>query len=212
MDTPPSEGKCNTTRTAHHSQTPGAEKTVTAQSDIAETARDADTLMRTIVGSLSLDPDVRLHQGASAMVTSLGMLGDKYIEILPGDLGGPPLQPGAELEGSIMPSFDDVMQVAVDIGAELFAIAATTGRAQMMVRTGHPNAARAVALADASISSPFLEKFGRSSRDTGLESDRNNRPTAAQRLHMLPPGIARDRMATDDAPAIRREFRAASPV
>jgi hypothetical protein len=37
---------------------------------------------------------------------------------------------------------------AVDIGAELFAIAATTGRAQMMVRTGHPNAARAVALAD----------------------------------------------------------------
>ena len=57
MDTPPSGGKCNTTRTAHHSQTPGAEKTVTAQSDIAETARDADTLMRTIIGSLSLDPD-----------------------------------------------------------------------------------------------------------------------------------------------------------
>ncbi|MCL7977913.1 MAG: acyl-CoA dehydrogenase family protein [marine benthic group bacterium] len=37
---------------------------------------------------------------------------------------------------------------AVDIGAELFAIAATTGRAQMMVRTGHPNASEAVALAD----------------------------------------------------------------
>ncbi|MEJ2482529.1 MAG: acyl-CoA dehydrogenase family protein [Gemmatimonadota bacterium] len=36
----------------------------------------------------------------------------------------------------------------VDIGAELFAIAATTGRAQMMVRTGHPNARQAVALAD----------------------------------------------------------------
>jgi UDP-glucose:(heptosyl)LPS alpha-1,3-glucosyltransferase len=32
--------------------------------------------------------------------------------------------------------------------------------------------------------------------------------TPAQRLHMLPPGIARDRMAGDDAPAIRREFRA----
>jgi hypothetical protein len=48
-----------------------------------------------------------------------------------------------------------------------------------------PDDQRAVALADASITSPFLEKFGRSSRDTGLESDRNNRPTAAQRLHML---------------------------
>ena len=37
---------------------------------------------------------------------------------------------------------------AVDIGAELFAIAATTGRAQMMVRVGHPHAPQAVALAD----------------------------------------------------------------
>ena len=56
MDTPLSGRTSNTTRTAHHSQTPGAE-TVTAQNDIAETARDADTLMRTIIGSLSLDPD-----------------------------------------------------------------------------------------------------------------------------------------------------------
>jgi hypothetical protein len=48
-----------------------------------------------------------------------------------------------------------------------------------------PEDQHAVALADASITSPFLEKFGRSSRDTGLESDRNNRPTAAQRLHLL---------------------------
>jgi hypothetical protein len=37
---------------------------------------------------------------------------------------------------------------AVDVGAELFAIAATTGRAQMMVRTGHPQAKQAVALTD----------------------------------------------------------------
>jgi hypothetical protein len=48
-----------------------------------------------------------------------------------------------------------------------------------------PEDQRAVALADASITSPYLEKFGRSSRDTGLESDHNNRPTASQRLHQL---------------------------
>jgi hypothetical protein len=48
-----------------------------------------------------------------------------------------------------------------------------------------PEDQRSVAMADASITSPFLEKFGRSSRDTGLESDRSNRTTAAQRLHML---------------------------
>lgn len=56
MDTPLSGEKCNTTRAAAHPQTPGAE-TVPAQNDIAETARDADTLVRTIIGSLSLDPD-----------------------------------------------------------------------------------------------------------------------------------------------------------
>ncbi len=44
---------------------------------------------------------------------------------------------------------------------------------------------RAIALPDASITSPFLELFGRPPRDTGLESERSNRPTAAQRLHLL---------------------------
>lgn len=48
-----------------------------------------------------------------------------------------------------------------------------------------PEDLRSIALADASITSSFLEKFGRSPRDTGLESERNNRPTAAQRLHLL---------------------------
>jgi hypothetical protein len=48
-----------------------------------------------------------------------------------------------------------------------------------------PEEQRSIALADASVTSPFLEMFGRSPRDTGLESERNNRTTAAQRLHML---------------------------
>ena len=48
-----------------------------------------------------------------------------------------------------------------------------------------PERQRSIALADASITSSFLETFGRCSRDTGLESERSNRPTAAQQLHML---------------------------
>jgi hypothetical protein len=48
-----------------------------------------------------------------------------------------------------------------------------------------PNGERAIALPDGSISSSFLELFGRSPRNTGMESERNNRPTAAQRLHLL---------------------------
>jgi len=48
-----------------------------------------------------------------------------------------------------------------------------------------PEEQRSIALADASITSAFLEKFGRSPRDTGLQSERNTRPTATQRLHLL---------------------------
>ncbi len=48
-----------------------------------------------------------------------------------------------------------------------------------------PEDQRSICLADGSISSSFLEQFGRPSRDTGFESERNNRPSADQRLHML---------------------------
>ena len=51
-----------------------------------------------------------------------------------------------------------------------------------------PETSRTIALPDGSISSPFLEMFGRPPRDTGLESERNNAPSAAQRLHMLNSG------------------------
>ena len=44
---------------------------------------------------------------------------------------------------------------------------------------------RSIALPDGSITSAFLDLFGRPSRDTGLLSERSNRPTAAQRLHLL---------------------------
>ena len=48
-----------------------------------------------------------------------------------------------------------------------------------------PEYQRTIALADGSISSPFLELFGRPARDSGLESERTIEPTDAQRLHLL---------------------------
>jgi hypothetical protein len=48
-----------------------------------------------------------------------------------------------------------------------------------------PETQRAVQVADGSISSPFLEMFGRPARDTALLSERNLQPRAAQRLHLL---------------------------
>lgn len=48
-----------------------------------------------------------------------------------------------------------------------------------------PENARAIALPDGSITSSFLEAFGRPARDTGLERERNNAISAPQRLHLL---------------------------
>lgn len=48
-----------------------------------------------------------------------------------------------------------------------------------------PDDQRSIALPDGSITSSFLELFGKSPRDTGLESERNNKITASQRLHLL---------------------------
>lgn len=48
-----------------------------------------------------------------------------------------------------------------------------------------PEEHRTIELADGSITSQFLEMYGRPARDTGLESERNNQPTDAQRLHLL---------------------------
>jgi hypothetical protein len=48
-----------------------------------------------------------------------------------------------------------------------------------------PRRTRTVLLPDAGITSSFLEMFGRSSRDTGTESDRNNNVTESQQLFFL---------------------------
>ncbi len=56
-----------------------------------------------------------------------------------------------------------------------------------------PKNQRAIALPDGSITSSFLETFGRPSRDTGLASERNNRLTAGQALHLLNSNHIRDK-------------------
>ena len=48
-----------------------------------------------------------------------------------------------------------------------------------------PEENRSIDLADGSITSQFLEMYGRPSRDTGLESERDNQPTQTQRRHLL---------------------------
>ncbi len=68
-----------------------------------------------------------------------------------------------------------------------------------------PSGERAIALPDGSISSPFLELFGRSPRNTGVESERSNHPTAAQRLHLL--NSSQIERKIEQGPALQEIFR-----
>ncbi|MCA9052822.1 MAG: DUF1553 domain-containing protein [Planctomycetaceae bacterium] len=64
-----------------------------------------------------------------------------------------------------------------------------------------PETQRAIALPDGSITSPFLEMFGRPARDTGLTDERNNRMTSAQALHLLNSNHIRQKI--EQGPGIR---------
>ena len=64
-----------------------------------------------------------------------------------------------------------------------------------------PENQRSITLADGSITSSFLEVYGRSSRDTGLMSERNNKPTAEQRLNLLNSSVMQRKI--EQSPMIR---------
>ncbi len=64
-----------------------------------------------------------------------------------------------------------------------------------------PRDMRAIALADGSITSPFLTLFGRSPRATGVQSERDNKSSPSQWLHML--NSAHIRQKLERGPALR---------
>lgn len=76
---------------------------------------------------LLLDQPLDLPQGTVARVASLGLLGDKYIELVPGPPGGPSLPPDAVLPGTAPPSFDEAMAKLNDIGASIQKVTGSLG-------------------------------------------------------------------------------------
>lgn len=73
--------------------------------------------------TLEVSKEVRLHKGATAEVANLGLLGEKYIELIPGDLSAPELsdEAGRRLDGSRVATLDDVTaqisKIAEDVKA-----------------------------------------------------------------------------------------------
>jgi len=68
---------------------------------------------------IDLDSDVALRQGASASIESLGLLGEKYVELVPGPFGAGPLPDNAVIVGGVPVSFDEITKLARDIGVDV---------------------------------------------------------------------------------------------
>jgi phospholipid/cholesterol/gamma-HCH transport system substrate-binding protein len=75
--------------------------------------------------TLAFEREVKLHEGATAQVSSLGLLGDKYIELDPGPLSAPPLTPGTVLQGSSPVGFDQLLKTGSEIGGDIKAVTAS---------------------------------------------------------------------------------------
>ena len=68
---------------------------------------------------IELTRDVTLREGASASIQSLGMLGDKYVELAPGPVAAAELPEGATLRGEAPVSFDQITRLARDIEVDI---------------------------------------------------------------------------------------------
>ncbi len=68
-----------------------------------------------------------------------------------------------------------------------------------------PDNKPAIALADGSITSPFLELFGRPARATGQDNERINKPMTTQKMHLLNSGHIQRKLET--SPSIKRIIR-----
>lgn len=73
----------------------------------------------TAVVRLLLDPDVEVRTGATGEIKSLGLLGDKYVEVHPGTPGAPRLPKDALISGGASTSVDDLTKLAADIGKDV---------------------------------------------------------------------------------------------
>ncbi|HEY5611280.1 MAG TPA: MlaD family protein [Thermoanaerobaculia bacterium] len=72
--------------------------------------------------TLELEQDVPIHQGASAKVASLGLLGEKHVELDPGDPTAPEIDPDLSLPGVASPTIDQVTAQVSAIATDVKAI------------------------------------------------------------------------------------------
>lgn len=77
---------------------------------------------------LLLEIPVALTRGAYAKIANAGILGDKYVELVPGEPGAPPLPAGSVLAGETPVSFDETLEKINELGGSLSQLTGSLGQ------------------------------------------------------------------------------------
>lgn len=71
------------------------------------------------VVDLDVNENVDLRRGASASIANLGLLGEKYVELIPGPVGAGALPEGSTIRGAVPVTFDQITKLARDIEVDI---------------------------------------------------------------------------------------------
>ena len=150
--------------------------------------------------SLSFDKPVPLTVGTTARIANLGLLGEKYVEIIPGPPNAPPLPEGATLVGSTPPSLDEAIAKINDIGTSIQKV---TGQLSGSDIGGSINRL----LADIQLTSAEIRALVAENRANVGSSVRNIDALTATLARELPRLAAQTQAALDQISSLVRENR-----
>ncbi len=78
--------------------------------------------------ALVLKKDIRLSRDAEAVIRTKGILGDKYVELVPGSLSAPPILPGERIVKSTTPTdMDELLTELAGIAKDIRRVTTTLG-------------------------------------------------------------------------------------
>ena len=72
--------------------------------------------------TMEIDRNVELHRGAFARVVNMGLLGEKYVELIPGPVNAPEMPQQQALQGQVPASIDEVTNQISAIATDVKAI------------------------------------------------------------------------------------------
>jgi phospholipid/cholesterol/gamma-HCH transport system substrate-binding protein len=75
-----------------------------------------------VVMSITIKEDIDVHQDASAVIATSGILGASFLQIKPGSIGAPPLAPGSTIPGESASGMDALFEQLDVISAKLVGI------------------------------------------------------------------------------------------